>query len=177
LLFGRAEIERGDFVFEGNRFVVTPGGSIDFFNPSRIEPFFDVEAETRVRRPETPYRLTIGLSGTTSRFSYSLNSDPPLSELDIISLLFGQTVDLEDAELRSLSPSAAQRSERELLQSGVARMLMNPFTAPVGRALGQALGVDVQITPAFTGESDQRSIGWSKSLSRRSRGCTARCDE
>ena len=48
LLFGRAEIERGDVLFEGNRYIVTPGGSIDFFNPSRIEPFFDLEAETRV---------------------------------------------------------------------------------------------------------------------------------
>ena len=157
LVFGRAEIERGDFVFEGNRFVVTPGGSIDFFNPSRIEPFFDVEAETRVRRPGQPYRLTIGLSGTTSRFSYSLNSDPPLPELDIISLLFGQAVNLEDAELRSLSPTAAEKSERELLQSGLARMIVNPFTAPVGRALGQALGLEVQITPNFIGESDQLS--------------------
>ncbi len=60
LLFGRAEIERGDVLFEGNRLIVTPGGSIDFFNPSRIEPFFDIEFETRVRRPGQPYRLTIG---------------------------------------------------------------------------------------------------------------------
>ena len=62
LLFGRAEIERGDLLFEGNRFIITPGGSIDFFNPSRIEPFFDLEAETRVRRPGQPYVLTIGLT-------------------------------------------------------------------------------------------------------------------
>ena len=94
LLFGRAEIERGDMLFEGNRYIVTPGGSIDFFNPSRIEPFFDIEAETRVRVPGQTYALTIGLSGTTSRFSYALNSDPPLPEVDIISLLFGQNVDL-----------------------------------------------------------------------------------
>ena len=47
---GRAEIERGDVIFEGNRYLVTRG-TIDFFNPSRIEPFFDIEAETRVRVP------------------------------------------------------------------------------------------------------------------------------
>jgi autotransporter translocation and assembly factor TamB len=155
LLFGRAEIERGDVLFEGNRYIVTPGGSIDFFNPSRIEPFFDIEAETRVRRPGQPYRLTIGLSGTTSRFSYALNSDPPLPEVDIISLLFGQNVDLEDAELRSLRSNAAQQSEEALLREGMARLLVSPISTPVGRALGQAFGIDtVQITPTLGNETD-----------------------
>ena len=49
-LFGHVEIDRGDIVFEGNRYVVTRGG-VDFFNASRIEPVFDIEAETRVRVP------------------------------------------------------------------------------------------------------------------------------
>ena len=155
LLFGRAEIERGDVLFEGNRYIVTPGGSIDFFNPSRIEPFFDIEAETRIRRPGQPYRLTIGLSGTASRFSYALNSDPPLPEVDIISLLFGQNVDLQDAELRALRSGAAQQSEQALLQEGMARLLVSPISTPVGRALGQAFGVDtVQITPMLGNETD-----------------------
>jgi translocation and assembly module TamB len=155
LLFGRAEIERGDVLFEGNRFIVTPGGSIDFFNPSRIEPFFDIEAETRVRRPGQPYRLTIGLSGTTTRFSYSLNSDPPLPEVDIISLLFGQNFDLHDAELRSLRSGAAQQSEEALLREGLARFITSPISAPVSRALGEAFGVDtVQITPTLGNETD-----------------------
>jgi translocation and assembly module TamB len=155
LLFGRAEIERGDLLFEGNRFIITPGGSIDFFNPSRIEPFFDLEAETRVRRPGQPYVLTIGLSGTTSRFSPTLSSDPPLPEVDIISLLFGQNVNLEDAELRSLRSNAAQESETALLREGLTRMLFTPLSAPVGRALGEAFGVDsVQITPSLGNETD-----------------------
>ena len=155
LLFGRAEIERGDVLFEGNRLIVTPGGSIDFFNPSRIEPFFDIEFETRVRRPGQPYRLTIGVSGTTSRFSYALNADPPLPEVDIISLLFGQNVNLEDAELRALRSNAAQQSEETLLREGMARLLVSPISTPVGRALGEAFGVDtVQITPSLGNETD-----------------------
>jgi hypothetical protein len=155
VLFGRAEIERGNVVFEGNRYVVTPGGSIDFFNPSRIEPFFDIEAETRIRRPQADYRLTIGLSGTTNRFTYSLNADPPLPEVDIISLLFGQDVDLEDAELRQLRSNAAQKSEEALLQESMVRLLASPISAPVGRALGEAFGIDtVQITPTLGNESD-----------------------
>jgi translocation and assembly module TamB len=154
LLFGRAEIERGDVVIEGNRFVVSPGGSIDFFNPARIEPFFDVEAEARVRRPGQDYRLTVGVSGTTSRSVLSLNSDPPLPEVDIWGLIFGQNIDLNDAELRALRLNAEQSSEQALLRDGFARLLVSPLSAPVGRALGEAFGIDtVQITPMWN-ESD-----------------------
>ncbi len=155
LLFGRAEIERGDVVVEGNRFVVTPGGSIDFFNPSRIEPFFDIEAETRVRRPGQDYRLTVAVSGTTSRSTFALNSDPPLPEVDIWGLIFGQNVDLSNPELRPLRSGAAQESEEALLANSMARLLVSPISAPVGRALGEAFGIDtVQITPMLANESD-----------------------
>jgi hypothetical protein len=157
LLFGRAEIERGDVVFEGNRYIVTPGGSIDFFNPSRIEPFFDIEAETRVRPAgqSQTYRITIGLNGTASRLSLPLSSDPPLPEVDIISLLLGQSVDVNNAELRALRSSAAQESENALLRAGLGRILVSPVSEPVGRAVGQAFGIDtVQITPTIGNESD-----------------------
>jgi hypothetical protein len=157
LLFGRAEIERGDVLFEGNRYIVTPGGSIDFFNPSRIEPFFDLEAETRVRPAgqSQTYRVTIGLSGTANRIAPSLNSDPPLPEVDIISLLFGQSVDVTDAELRALRSNSAQRSEEALLRSGMARLVASPISSPVTRAVSQAFGIDtVQITPSLGNETD-----------------------
>src|SRR6185312_12255096 len=49
-LLGRAEVDRGVVRFEGRRYKITRG-TIDFTNPTRIEPFFDVEAETDVRVP------------------------------------------------------------------------------------------------------------------------------
>ncbi len=121
-LFGHVEIDRGDIVFEGNRYVVTRGG-VDFFNASRIEPVFDIEAETRVRVPEQIYNITLGFSGTTSRFSYSLNSDPPLPQVDILSVLLGQQTDLTNAELRALRPGATQQSEEVLLRQAFSRLL------------------------------------------------------
>jgi hypothetical protein len=157
LLFGRAEIERGSIVAEGNRYVITPGGSIDFFNPSKIEPFVDLEAETRVRVPgqDQTYRVTITLSGTQSRLTWSLNSDPPLPEVNIVALLVGQTPNLNDAELRALRSTAAEQSEQALLLSGMGRLLTSPISSPVSRAFGQAFGIDtVQITPSIGNETD-----------------------
>jgi hypothetical protein len=64
-IFGRAEVERGDVEFEGRRYLVT-NGSVDFTNPNRIEPFFDFEAETRVRIPGQTYRVTIRVTGAST---------------------------------------------------------------------------------------------------------------
>jgi hypothetical protein len=152
-LFGHMEIDRGDIVFEGNRYVITRGG-VDFFNASRIEPVFDIEAETRVRNPEQTYTITLGLSGTKSRFSYSLNSDPPLPQVDILSLLLGQQTDLTNAELRALRPGASQQSEEVLLRQAFSRLLTSPISAPVSRILGETLGIETVIAPTFGTESD-----------------------
>ena len=121
VLFGRADIERGEIFFEGNRYRVTRG-TIDFLNPARLEPFFDVEAETRIRvladrqldvdGAET-YRITLAVSGTLDgRMNFEVNSDPPLPTVDIISLMFGQTTaDLANPELRRCGPTR-RRSRR-----------------------------------------------------------------
>ena len=46
--------------------------------------------------PGQTYRVTLGFSGTTRELvATRSNSDPPLPEVDIVALLFGQTVDLE----------------------------------------------------------------------------------
>lgn len=154
VLTGRAEIERGDLQFEGNRYRITRG-TIDFANPLRIEPYFDVEAETRVRVSDQTYRVTIGLVGTTSRMVPTLTSDPPLPMTDIVAVLFGQTRDVTNAELRSLSASASD-SEADLLRELSTRMLSAPLAAPVGRLAESVLGTrsSVQITPMLGNETD-----------------------
>jgi hypothetical protein len=155
LLFGRAEIERGDIVFEGNRYVVTRG-SIDFLNPGgRIEPLFDIEAETRVRVPQQTYRVTLNVNGTPNRFSLSLGSDPPLPEIDIVALLFGQTTGVEDAELRALRPEAATESKEALIRAAGARLIASPISTPVRRVVEETFGLDTaQVTPTIGTEND-----------------------
>ncbi|MEN3339808.1 MAG: translocation and assembly module TamB [Acidobacteriota bacterium] len=149
VLFGTAQIERGDILFEGNRYLVTRG-SIGFANPVRIEPYFDIEAETRVRVPEgQTYRITLGFTGTTARMSLNLSSDPPLSSVGIALLLFDPSTDVTDAELQGLNATATTRSQEDLLKAATARLLTGSVAAPVNRAVEQTLGVDLQITPSI----------------------------
>src|SRR5206468_2627366 len=101
LLFGRAEVDRGEVTFEGRRYLVTHG-TIDFTNPTRIEPFFDVEAETRVRVPGQTYRVIVRAAGTTDRLQPQFSSDPPLPGADVLALLFSDVRRNQDVELRAL---------------------------------------------------------------------------
>ncbi len=151
-LFGTAQVDRGDFIFEGNRYVITRG-TIGFNNPTRIEPYFDIEAETRVRVPGETYRVTIQLTGA-SQYSLTFDSDPPLSEVSIVSLLLGQTTNLQNAELRSVDPTAASRAQQELVTAATARVLAGTVSAPVSRAVEQTFGVDFQISPTIGSASE-----------------------
>ena len=88
IVFGRAEISRGEFIFEGRRYVVTRG-TLDFVNPLRMEPVFDISAETQVRVPRQTYRVTLSATGTMQRLRPVFMSDPPLPPIQVASLLLG----------------------------------------------------------------------------------------
>lgn len=143
VLLGRAEVERGWLIFEGNRLVVTRG-TIDFNNPTKIEPFFDVAAETRVQVPGQTYHATLSAAGTPSRLTWDASSDPPLPRYQVLSLLLGEGAD-PNPELRQLQ--RGQLAEQELFAAAGARLLATPLSAPLGR-VGEQLGIDtVQVTP------------------------------
>ncbi|MBY0493652.1 MAG: translocation/assembly module TamB domain-containing protein [Cyanobacteria bacterium] len=145
LLFGHAEIDRGEVEFEGRRYLVTRG-SLDFANATRIQPFFDIEAETRVRAPGQTYRVTMRMAGTTERMQPQFTSDPPLQTLDILTLLFSDQAPSGDIELARLR-NPEQRQQR-LVEARATRALTGALSAEVGRVVEQSFGVDTfQITP------------------------------
>jgi translocation and assembly module TamB len=150
VLFGHAEFERGDVVFEGRRYRLTRG-TIDFTNPTRLEPFFDMEAETTVRVPGQTYRVTVGLAGTPDRLAApQLNSDPPLPSADVLALLFSDArgQGRQDFELRALrNPNERQT---DILTAQATQALASPISSEVGKVFEQAFGVDTfQVTPSF----------------------------
>jgi translocation and assembly module TamB len=155
LLFGRVEIDRGEFNFEGKRYVVNRG-TIDFNNPTRIQPFFDVEAETRVRVPGQTYRVTVGLAGTFERLTPSFDADPPLPEVEVLSMLFSDVAPGRDVELRQYSTSVTP--QQQLLRERATRALTGALSAEVGRVVEQTFGVDTfQLTPSLVDPNQQSS--------------------
>lgn len=154
LLFGRAEIERGWALLEGKRYIVTHG-TIDFNNPTRIEPVFDFAAETRIRAPGQTYNVDIRVTGPTARLDWQLNSDPPLPQLEILSLLFGDMPNVQDAELRSLRDPNALRTE--LITSRLTQAAASSLTSGVNRAVEETFGLNTfQIRPSLAQDAYQR---------------------
>ena len=85
-------------------------GSLDFANANRIQPFFDIEAETRVRVPGQTYRVTMRMAGTTERLQPQFTSDPPLQTLDILTLLFSDQAPSGDVELAGAAAARTSAS-------------------------------------------------------------------
>ena len=190
-LFGHMDIDRGGIRFEGNQFRITRG-TIDFLNPTRIEPLFDIEAQARIRAPgvDEPYTVTLHVSGTfDNHMNLDMNSDPPLPPRSIIGLVFGQAgTDVTDPEVAALRPQAATQAEEALLREGIVRVLAGGITGSVGRAVENAIGIDtVQISPSIgtssadpltptarlilgTRLSDRAYLTFSRALSAASRG-------
>ena len=67
-------------------------GSINFQNPFRIDPYFDITLEGRVsggvqELESGPVDVTVNLVGTLDRFTPTVTSDPPASDITLFSLL------------------------------------------------------------------------------------------
>src|SRR5204863_37468 len=150
VIAGHADIERGEVTFEGRRYRITRG-TMDFTNPARIEPFFDVEAETNVRVPGQTYRVTVAFAGTSEQLRPTLNSDPPLPTSDVLALLFSDvrrtgTQDVAP-ELRAGIPRETRVLMRSRLVQCCAALLVlavlgigTPVSADVASYIGRPIG-------------------------------------
>lgn len=150
VLLGTVELERGTAFFEGNRYRLNHG-TIGFANLNRIEPFVDLEVETDVRVPGQTYRVMVRATGTPDGLVPALSSDPPLPEVDVLSLLLGDTRDPRSADLRAAR--APELAQQQRFQAGAARLLTSPLSSSVGRVVQDSFGVDTfQITPSLGGD-------------------------
>jgi translocation and assembly module TamB len=154
ILFGRVEVTRGEFLFEGRRYLVTRG-NVDFTNPLSIEPKFDISAETQVRVPAQTYRVTLRATGTMQRLRPEFTSDPPLPTITIASLLLGDMgASARNADLASLQPGRRDLAEQQLIQARAARLLTSPVSGEIGKVVEETFGVDTfQLTPLVSDPS------------------------
>lgn len=126
-LSGRASIaEGGEIYFNQNIFSIEQG-TVDFINPTRIEPDLNLSARTQVQE----YNIGLIVQGTPDKLTASLVSDPPLSEPNIISLLvMGRTLESASASVASVAGSTALS------------YLNNAITGRIEQATAKMLGLE-----------------------------------
>jgi autotransporter translocation and assembly factor TamB len=143
VVLGHAEADRGRVYFQGNTYVIRRG-TIDFTNPRRADPLFDIEAETRVQS----YRITLKMNGTLERVYPTLTSDPPLAEYQILAVLAGAPP--EEQEL--VDPTQRELAQRKLAAAGAATLFTGRISEELGLERGASrLGLNrFSIDPAVT---------------------------
>jgi hypothetical protein len=83
VLFGRLEIEPGGTLVYGENDYTIERARVSFVNPYRIEPLIDLKARTRIN----PYDVTLSAVGPPERLDLRFSSDPPIPDLDILTLI------------------------------------------------------------------------------------------
>ncbi|MCU1347305.1 MAG: putative protein involved in outer rane biosis, partial [Acidobacteria bacterium] len=85
--------EGGTLRFQNIDYTVVRG-SINFQNPFRIDPYFDITVEGRIaggfseiESDAGPVTVTVNLTGTLDRFTPTVTSDPPASDITLFTLL------------------------------------------------------------------------------------------
>ncbi|HEX7150155.1 MAG TPA: outer membrane protein assembly factor BamA [Thermoanaerobaculia bacterium] len=92
ILLGEVTLNEGGTVrFQNVDYTVTRG-TIEFQNPFRIDPYFDISLEGRVSGGISeveagPIDLTINITGTIDRLVPTITSDPPASDITLFSIL------------------------------------------------------------------------------------------
>jgi hypothetical protein len=171
---GSMDIESGEANLFGNRYVVRSGSRIDFSNPAKFEPYFSIEANTRVRAQAVngqsqTFSVDIRFAGTTSSFAPTFSSDPWLPPEQIVSLLLGETMDI-DVEQNSLQ--SRQDMTTMAFRSAAATLLTTALSSRVTSVVANPI-VDMQVTPVLGREMSLQQMSpdgrliLTKALSRR----------
>lgn len=92
IILGEVTLNEGGTVRFQNVDYNVARGTIEFQNPFRIDPYFDVTLEGRVsggisELEAGPIDLTINITGTIDRIVPTITSDPPASDITLFSLL------------------------------------------------------------------------------------------
>jgi len=167
-LIGRVEAKGGTIFFRNNEFEIIKG-SVDFIEPNRVAPVFHIVAETFT----SGYRVRLNLDGPADRFTLSLFSDPPLSDMDILTLLTAGRISKESKGFESGIGAGEATAfltgrlqdvmeERFKYITGFERFEINPQTTTTGavspritvgkRLLGQKLFVTYSTSIGTTEE-------------------------
>jgi translocation and assembly module TamB len=141
-LTGRVEATEGSLFFRGNRFDILRG-SADFIDRNRINPVFDIRAEADVRS----YQMRLDITGDLDHLRVNLTSDPPLSTVDILSML---ATGKNDQTVTAGTQSA--RYEQQMTGLSAASILSEGITGVIGKRVQSIFGLEsFRVDPFLAG--------------------------
>ncbi len=174
VVFGEVGLDAGGTVSWGGEDYELTRGVLTFSNPYEIDPLIDIVAVTKRR----DYDVVLALSGDRERLEANLTSDPPLPELEVLSLLAaGGTTPGSDTGLGPQRAGSRSVDAADLLYSQASTLVGDRFTRLFGLdrfrldplttgdtlssarvTLGKRLSSDVFVTYSADPSSSENSI-------------------
>ncbi len=143
VVFGRVEIDPGGTVRYGDNDYEIDRAVVNFSNPYRIEPVFDIVARTTI----DAYKVKLNLSGTVDRLKPVFSSDPPIPENEVLGLLAtGQAKDSTASSTNDLAQGV-----------GAEAFLYGQAASLVGQRVGNLFGLDSFRVEPLTGATSTLS--------------------
>jgi autotransporter translocation and assembly factor TamB len=103
VLIGNLETVRGTYEFQSRLFKITQG-SVQFIGLEEPNPNLDIQAETQIGQ----VKIIVKITGTAKQIKLSLDSDPQMTQTDIVSyLVFGKPANNLSAQQAFNAESAA----------------------------------------------------------------------
>jgi translocation and assembly module TamB len=134
------EAERGGTVVYAENEYKVERAILSFANPYRIEPVVDLVAKTEV----SSYQVTLNLSGPLDRLRATFASDPPIPDLEVLSLLATGDPGRLAGEL---TPEAGQGASQ-----GAEAFLAGQAANLIGQRVGTLFGLDkFRVAPLAAG--------------------------
>ena len=154
VILGRINVNGGDLVFHGNRYVLQ-GGTVDFVNPSQTLPVVNLSVNTQVDQ----YNVQMHFWGPADHLHTNYSSDPALPPSDIINLIaFGKT---QEASAANPSPPGNLAAE-QAVASQVSSQITNRVEKVTGLSqlsVDPLLGTNARESPGARVTVQQRVTG------------------
>lgn len=152
VMLGRISLNDGELIFRGNRYLVQ-SGTIEFRNPSRTEPIFDVSANTIISQ----YQIQMRFWGPADHLHTNYASDPALPPADIINLIaFGKTSEAAaanptppgslGAESLVASQVSSQVTNRIEKLAGISQLSIDPVLGSSQQSPGARIAIQQRVT-------------------------------
>jgi translocation and assembly module TamB len=144
-LSGRVEASEGTIFFRGSRFEISHA-SADFLDRNRINPVLEIRAEANVKT----YRLILDAIGDLDHLTLNITSDPPMSTVDILSLL--TTGKTDGANTAGSATGSNSRHESQMTGISAASVLSENLTGVLGKRVQRIFGLEsFRVDPFLAG--------------------------